>query len=524
MMREASFVRTSHESRVRMRDTSYVKVIGIAVLALVVSAHVGSPDVFFTGQAGPYDIRVVIRPPEVVPGVARVTVRAPNDVQRVTIRPVFWRAGSKGAPSPDDARRLDGAAGTFEGSLWLMARGAYGVDVMVAGPRGSANVLVPVASVATGRLPLKPGFAAVLAAFGVLLFAGLVTIVYKGAGEGLLGASEELDPTRRRAARRAAAIAVPILALAVFGGSRWWDAVDGDYQRTMYRPSPLALSLSGNTLRLQATDAMWLPSGRVSRMIPDHGKLMHLFLVRADDARAFAHLHPVPIDTTPNPPFAAKLPPLPAGQYHVFGDVVHETGFERTLVGSLAIPEQSATQKAESRVDADDAWFVGEASRTNTARLEDGSTMEVQIVPEGQPSAGTDATIRISVRDPKGQPAQLQPYLGMSAHGVVVRVDGAVYVHLHPMGTITQAAQEAFLARDRGDTTAGGRLLLGHEVHATEPAPMKSAQIALPSLIEFPYAFPKSGSYRLFVQVKRNGRVLTGAFAIMVAEASVVSR
>jgi len=48
---------------------------------------------------------------------------------------------------------------------------------------------------------------------------------------------------------------------------------------------------------------------------------------------------------------------------------------------------------------------------------------------------------------------------------------------------------------------------------------MKPASIALPSFIEFPYAFPKSGNYRLFVQVKRNGRVLTGAFAITVAEA-----
>ena len=69
---------------------------GVACLALILSAHVGSPDVFYSGRAGPYDIRVIIRPPEVVPGVARVTVHAPADVERVTIRPVFWRAGSRG--------------------------------------------------------------------------------------------------------------------------------------------------------------------------------------------------------------------------------------------------------------------------------------------------------------------------------------------------------------------------------------------------------------------------------------------
>jgi hypothetical protein len=98
----------------------------------------------------------------------------------------------------------------------------------------------------------------------------------------------------------------------------------------------------------------------------------------------------------------------------------------------------------------------------------------------------------------------------MSAHAAVVRVDGAVYVHLHPMGTITNAAQDVFAARDRGDSTQTGRLTLApaHSMPATAPS----------ATIEFPYAFPKSGSYRLFVQVKRNGRVLTGAFAIAVAE------
>jgi len=38
------------------------------------------------------------------------------------------------------------------------------------------------------------------------------------------------------------------------------------------------------------------------------------------------------------------------------------------------------------------------------------------------------------------------------------------------------------------------------------------------NVVEFPYAFPRSGSYRLFVQVKRNGHVLTGAYALAVAD------
>ena len=487
---------------------------GVACLALILSAHVGSPDVFYSGRAGPYDIRVIIRPPEVVPGVARVTVHAPADVERVTIRPVFWRAGSRGAPSADETHRVDGDNHTFEGSLWLMARGAYSVDVRLAGPRGNASVLVPVAPVATGRLALNPTLAAALLVLGFVLCAGLVNIVYKGAGESLVGASDQLDPARARRARRAAAIAVPVLALALFGGAQWWNAVDADYARIIYRPRQLWLSLDGNALRLALSDTMWQGPNRPSALVADHGKLMHLFLVRTEDARAFAHLHPVPQDTSAIPVFATRVPPLPAGTYNVYGDVVHETGFERTLVGSLALSEPNAADarrrpSAARTADPDDAWYVGDASREKTARLDDGSTMQLEIVPNGFIQAGREETIRVTVRDPGGKPAVLEPYVGMSAHAAVVRVDGAVYVHLHPMGTVTNAAQDVFEARDRGDSTSTGKLnLAAHAMSAFPPS----------APIEFPYAFPKSGSYRLFVQVKRNARVLTGAFAITVAD------
>jgi hypothetical protein len=202
-----------------------ISVCSVAIAAIVLSAHVGSPNVYFSGRAGPYDVRVVVRPPEVVPGVARVTVRTAVDVQRVSIRPVYWRAGSKGAPSADETRRLAGDARTFEGSLWLMARGAYTVDVIVEGAEGTANVLVPVASVATGRLEMSGGLATVLVLLGVMLFAGLVNIVYKSAGESLQPEGTPVDPARRKRARRIAAVSVPIIGLLVLGGARWWSAV-----------------------------------------------------------------------------------------------------------------------------------------------------------------------------------------------------------------------------------------------------------------------------------------------------------
>jgi hypothetical protein len=134
-----------------------------AALCAIASAHIGSPNVLFDGTAGPYAVRVIVRPPEVVPGRAEVTVRvdAP-DVEHVVIRPVFWRAGVAGAPAGDDLRRIDGQERVYNGQLWLMSYGAYSVYVTVSGARGSGTAIVPVNSFATGRLPLSRGLGAIL--------------------------------------------------------------------------------------------------------------------------------------------------------------------------------------------------------------------------------------------------------------------------------------------------------------------------------------------------------------------------
>ena len=53
-------------------------------------AHVGSPDVIFDGKAGPYDIRVIVRVPSVVPGLAEVNIRiVRGNASAVHIRPVI---------------------------------------------------------------------------------------------------------------------------------------------------------------------------------------------------------------------------------------------------------------------------------------------------------------------------------------------------------------------------------------------------------------------------------------------------
>ena len=90
------------------------------------SAHVGSDDVFFEGDAGPYKLFVTVRPPDVIPGVAEVQIRASApDVERIRIVPLeLTGEGARFAPTPDVAARLAEDPQLYTGHLWMMTAGA----------------------------------------------------------------------------------------------------------------------------------------------------------------------------------------------------------------------------------------------------------------------------------------------------------------------------------------------------------------------------------------------------------------
>lgn len=117
------------------------------------------------------------------------------------------------------------------------------------------------------------------------------------------------------------------------------------------------------------------------------------------------------------------------------------------------------------------------------------------------------APLEFAVATHDGRPARLQPHMGMAGHAMITRHDGAVFVHLHPAGTISPvAAQETFLFREPGDTIRGR---LAQRLTAAEMGRGEGEEAA-PAVVSFPNAFPMPGRYRIWVQVKRGGRVQTG--------------
>jgi hypothetical protein len=479
------------------------RVAAIVTLAVVSMAHVGSPDTFFSGKAGPYDVRVSVRLPGVIPGRAQVTVRVVGATSaadhRVAVRAGQWNVGLKGAPPAERAVPVPGDPTLYAAELWFMTPSSYQMAVDIDGPSGSGTAIVPVLALATADRTMPPWLGSVLAGLGALLTAGFLTLIGAAVRESVLPPGDAPDPVRRRRARYGMIGASIGAALILWGGYAWWDVEAAAYREFVrYRPfaTQTAAGRDGDreTLTLSIRDPRWtgdpVPAGRYNALMPDHGKLMHLFLVREDGLDAFAHLHPI-ARSSEALDFDAAPPPIPAGRYRVYADIVHESGYAQTLVSTVDVSAPSGAPPS----DPDDSWFVGSgvSDADAAATLADGTRLVWDR--RGVPlTAGEEQLLSFSVRDASGAIVNVEPYMGMAAHVIVASHDHAVFAHLHPSGSISMAALQKFAAA------------------APAADPHSGHAMSVSSLVEVPYAFPSPGPYRIWVQVKRDGRVHTTAF------------
>lgn len=490
-------------SRALRRLRIPVLLLGVAV---VLSGHVGSPDTWFEGMAGPYRVQVVVRAPGVVPGLAQITIRTVDHrVTGVSVTPVVWNAAEGGAPPPDPGKPVPGAPGTWSAELWFMSPTTYNLRLVVVGDGGEGTAVIPVTAVATRILPMTRGFGLMLAGLGLFLGVGLLTILRAAARESVLAPGAAPTARDRRRGWIVAAIGAPALAGLVWGGSVWWQAEEEAYRRGLYQPldteARVDSGATGLVLALEVTDQTW-KARNWTPLLPDHGKLMHLFAV-AVEGDGFAHLHPVSADTTT---FTTPLPGLPSGRYRLFADVVHESGFPRTFVAEVEWPETAGGVAGDS----DDAW-TSAAPADSVFTFPDGATL--RWLRTGGPVVGEEAGLRFQVTDSSGAPVALDPYMSMRGHAMVAREDGGVFVHLHPSGTISAVAQQALTVRLPTDTVFGAVSRRLDSLTLPMSHPMEPV-----GELAFPWAFPEPGQYRVWVQARWGGEVRTAAFAVIVGD------
>jgi hypothetical protein len=455
--------------------------LALAAAPLLLLAHVGSPDVFQEGSAGPYRVLVTIRPPLVIPGVAEIEIRtADKDVREMRITPLALTGeAAKFAPSGDLAEPVKSEPGAYAGRLWMMVSGSWQVRVHVDGARGTGEMSVPVPAVARATRAMEWPLGLLLAVLAIVLAVGMVSIVGAAVREAQLEPGLAPPPARITRARKAAGIAAGIVAAALVFGNLWWKAEARAYDRYIYKPLEMKTTLTaGNRLEMHLSDPGWIRSRALDDFIPDHGHLMHLFVIRLPELGEMWHLHPERSDAGV---FTLELPDMPAGRYQLYGDVVHANGLPETISAELALPIAIAGRA----LTGDDSHGKPEINREAAIRFAREAAYRIR-----RPTMFTFSLT---------QPEAAELYMGMPGHAMFLRKDRGVFAHVHPGGSVPMAA-----------------LALTRESQADPHALHRAMAAAVPSTAAFPYGFPTPGEYRIFVQMKQAGKVETAAFDVNV--------
>lgn len=551
------------------------RILSTFILLVLVStagiSHIGSPGVTLEGKAGPYPVTVVVNAPDVIPGTASVDVYLTDpSVSEVQLKPIYWFAGATGTPKADIATHVAGEAGHYTGEIWLMSPGSASIEVSVTGAKGEGSILLPIMAVSTSQKEMESSLGWTLAGLGLFLVILMVTIISLSNSDSLVKPGE--DANKKTITRRwvGASIGFVLLVLAVYGGNNWWNSWANSYQRYMYKPftatSWVTTEEGKQTLNFQIDpkrlEQLYLTRS-INYLIPDHGKIMHMFLLKMGTLDVFAHLHPLRTDSTM---FEAVIPPLPPGDYYVFTDVTRLSGFSETIADTISIPQAEkqvvASWSDSLLIDRDDTYYITDpivkaqdqpimpggdivvcGSPGQKTILPDSSFVTLELPESGEFKSEQLYQLTFAFEDENGEPSELEPYLGMMGHAVVFKEDGSVYIHLHPVGSYSMASQEVMESRFEGQSGRVDWDALPKQHIFRDSIDQVIAELnSLPyaerdsllglgmdhsvddpnhpdhAVVKFPYAFPEAGQYRVYVQMKRNEKILNGAFDVTVSD------
>jgi hypothetical protein len=206
------------------------------------------------------------------------------------------------------------------------------------------------------------------------------------------------------------------------------------------------------------------PKDTVTLFDLQHERYLHLVIVR-NDLCCFSHLHPEQVVAKDG--FRIQHIFMQGGEYHLFADVAPHSAGSQLL---------SATLKVAGA--AGERYSIASAPETRTQVVEG---VRFEIEPSATPaSAGKTCLLTVRITDAAGGTplSGWEPYLGAMGHLMGVGAGALTFVHAHPDG------QQVFRPED--------------------------------GKIAFLVRFPSAGPYRAWVQIQRNGKVLTADFPLSI--------
>jgi hypothetical protein len=196
-----------------------------------------------------------------------------------------------------------------------------------------------------------------------------------------------------------------------------------------------------------------------------HERPLHLFVV-SRSLEYFAHVHPEPVA---GGAFEIRQS-LPAGEYMVVADFLPRGGSPQTLQRAIVTPGASGSSQPAR---------ITTSVLTRTER-----GLRTELLTEDL-AAGRNAHLTFNVTSASGgEPVtDLEPYLGAPAHLFIASADLTDTRHAHPDAT----------------AASGSRLT-------------------------FDVTLPKPGGYRMWLQIQRQGNVITLPFTLVVSSEAASPR
>ena len=223
-----------------------------------------------------------------------------------------------------------------------------------------------------------------------------------------------------------------------------------------------------------------------------HDKLLHLIIV-SKDMRWFNHLHP---RHKGKGVFELEAILPRAGRYKLYADY-HPKEREAEVAQhelTVAGPRPRGAQPGLVADRLRGGWMtkIVRSAIEGKPDTPTGPAYQVGLMPmPAGIEAGEDVMLHFRVRDARGKPVKLEPYLGAMGHLVLLSADSNTYLHTHPL--------------DGSHNMAG----MSHGA-----LPKSGADVM------FHTKFPRAGLYKAWGQFKHGGKIITAPFVLKVGGAA----
>ncbi len=155
---------------------------------------------------------------------------------------------------------------------------------------------MPVPAIATTVLKMNRALGTMLSLLAAFLVISMAGVMAAAVREADLKPGAVAGRDRKHQGLVAGVVTLVFMGLLLWSGLQWWNMGATAYAYDLYRPLDVQPVLQGNTLDLRVSGFVaknnYMRTRLNSDFLPDHGHLMHLYMIHEPEMDAVYHVHP----------------------------------------------------------------------------------------------------------------------------------------------------------------------------------------------------------------------------------------